>query len=113
MKTDSRVSKIYLKLAHMKYLQNNETLKNGLQSTLPSNTTIQATLSGNVSLHLTLNHTTLLFPELHGEPLLPTRKLCDEGCIALSDEKILKIYKNDTNIRQFMELVKSDDLVLK
>ena len=55
----------------------------------------------------------MVFPNLDSESLLSIKKNCDDGCIALFDDKILKVYKNDTEIRTFLHETKQDNLVLK
>ena len=94
MKADSGATITYLKSEHKKYLHNVEPLLHGPHAILPNNTSIQASASGNLQLHSKLKHSALIFPELHSESLLSIGQVCDDGCIALFDDKVLKIYRN-------------------
>ena len=113
LKADSGASKTYIKENHRKYLQHQVILKNGPRATLPNNQTIQATISGQLPLHPTLKHQTLLFPELQSETLVSIGKLCDEGNIALFDDKSLKVYKKDENTQHLIKTLKEDNIILK
>ena len=74
---------------------------------------LQASASGNLQLHSKLKHSALIFPELHSKSLLSICQVCDDRCIALFDDKMLKIYRNDKVIKEFLSTVKSDNLVLE
>ena len=103
MKADSGASKTYLKSAHKIYLQAMQTIKHGPRAILPNNEAIQANLQGNLPLHRDLNPQALVFLNLESESLLSIGQVCDDGCIALFDEKTLKVYKYDTEIRNFLQ----------
>ena len=68
---------------------------------------------GNLKLQSKLEHSALIFPELQSESLVSIGQVCDNGCIALFDDKVLKVYRNDTVIQEFLSTIKGDNLVLE
>ena len=100
MKADSGASKTYLREKHSKYLNNSQVLYNGPKATLPDNSSIQASMQGNLPLHESLTLSSLVYPALNNESLLSIGQLCDEGCIAVFDRKLLSIIKNKKLILQ-------------
>ena len=103
MKDDSGASKTYLKSAHKKYLQAIQSLTHEPKAILPNNQAIQADFKGELPLHWDLNPQALVFPDLSLESLLSVGQVCDGDCIALFDDKSLKVYKNDKDIRTFLQ----------
>ena len=94
LKADSGATKIYLQQQHVKYLEQVESLEDGLEAVLPDSTTIKASASGNLPLHENLNIKGLVYPHLNNISLLSIGQLCDNGCIAIFDKKLLHIIKN-------------------
>ena len=76
-------------------------LNNGPHTIPPNNSLIQATVKGTLPLHHNLNPQALLFLNLESEFLLSIGQVCGNGCVALFDEKALKLYKNDAEISTF------------
>ena len=113
MKADSGASKTYLKKEHEKYMHSTTDLSNGPTAILPDNSSIKAKAQGFLPLNATFNHEALVFPGLKSESLLSIGQMCDEGCISIFDDKTLKVYFNDNEIRQFLSNKKQDNLVIK
>ena len=70
-------------------------------------------MKGKLPLHRDLNPQALVFPDLSSESLLSIGQVCDNNCIVLFDDKSLKVYKNDGNIRTFLQESKQDNLILE
>ena len=70
------------------------------KAALPDGKTIQATYEGNLPLHPNLNIKALIFPKLTNESLLSIGQLCNQGCTALFNKNIMKIYKEKDIILQ-------------
>ena len=111
MKADSGASKTYLKQSHSKYLTDPQSLANGPRAILPDNSEIQATSQGDLNLSQKIKHSSLVFPKSQSESLLSIGQICDDGCVAIFDDKSLKIY--DGSIKDLLKKFNQLDPVLE
>ena len=58
-----------------------------------------------------MKHSSLVFPKLQSKSLLSIGQICDDGCVAIFDDKSLKIY--DGSIKDLQKKVNQLDPVLE
>ena len=75
-------------------------LFNGPESILPDKSKIKATQKRNLQLLPSFKYQALVFPQLQSESLLSIGQLCDEGNIAVFDDKNLRVLRNNDMIKK-------------
>ena len=113
MKADSGASQTFIKKEHSHFLTDLVPLRHGPEAILPDKSRMKASNKGSLSFFPSSQHTALIFPELKSESLLSIGQLCDEGNIAIFDDKNLTVLKKSDIVTRILDTIITDNTVIQ
>ena len=97
-KADTGASKHYFTPMDKSILQDIKLLPKSSSIHLPNNHTIHATETGQLAIHPSITSIASkvqVLPQLKNSSLISIGQLCDDGCVAIFDKRLLHIFKNN------------------